>query len=75
MYKLPILNIIIEAFWYPWKYKYQMFNALALPAALVVVIAAVWSEFGAGVSGFGWGYYIIYFFSVSFSRLVAIVLF
>lgn len=66
MYKLPVLNIIFEAFWYPWKYKYQMFNALALPVALVVIISAVWSELGAGIQIINGLLYPLYFLSVSF---------
>ena len=66
MYKLPVLNIIIEAFWYPWKYKYQMFNALALPVAIVVIVSTAWYEFGVTVSRLSWIYYIAYVFSFSF---------
>ena len=66
MYKLPILNIIIEAFWYPWKYKYQMFNALALPVALVVIISAAWSELGASNQIINWTLYPLYFLAMSF---------
>lgn len=66
MNKLPVLNIIIEAFWYPWKYKYQMFNALALPVALVVIISTVWSEFGVAASRLSWLYFIAYVFAFSF---------
>lgn len=66
MYKLPILNIIIEAFWYPWKYKYQFFNALAFPVVLVVSIAAVWSEIKPESHMINLFIYIIYFLSMSF---------
>ena len=66
MYKLPVIDIIIEAFWYPWKYKYQIFNALALPVALIVIISAVWSELGADIQIINWFLYPLYFFSISF---------
>lgn len=66
MYKLPILKIIIEAFWYSWKYKLQFIYALALPVVLVVSISAVWSELGTEIPFLNWSFFIIYFLSISF---------
>ena len=57
---------MIEAFWYPWKYKVQFFNALALPVVLVISIAAIWTEFKPEGRTLNLFIYIIYFLSVSF---------
>ena len=75
MYKLPILNIIIEAFWFPWKYKLQFFSALALPMLLIVSITAIWSEIKPETQVLNWFLYIIYvfsflFFAISCHRLI-----
>lgn len=66
MYKLPVIDIIIEAFWQPWKYKLNFFNMLALPMAMVVGITTVWSEIGVENYSLNIFVYIIYILSLSF---------
>lgn len=66
IYKLPVINIIIEAFWVPWKYKLQFFNMLALPMILVVGITSIWSEIAIENRSFNLILYLIYVLSISF---------
>lgn len=66
MYKLSVLNIVIEAFWQPWKYKLRFFNMLALPLAMVVGITTIWSEVNVENISFNLFFYLIYIFSVSY---------
>ena len=75
MYKLPVLNIIIEAFWFPLKYKLQFLNALALPLFLVVGIVGFSTEVHPESQSFKFGIYLLYvyalsFFTVSCHRLI-----
>lgn len=66
MYKLPVIDIIIEAFWQPWKYKLQFFNMLALPMAMVVGISTVWSVVSVENNSLNILLNLVYVLSISF---------
>ena len=66
MHKLPVLNIIIEAFWIPWKYKLRFFNMLALPMVMVVGITTFLSMVVIENHLIHFFLYLIYLLSISF---------
>ena len=63
MYKLPIKNILTDAFLIPWKERSLFINALALPILALVSILAIWAAVKPENQLLNYTFVLFYFFA------------